>query len=93
MHIPSRKELPDIAQRIAKNKNLNPQDVMNRLVKEKAFVTAVPYAFALLFMGFSLAAITRLWTQVRYNQQTKKYAGKAQPFVKPSFTAFYNKKV
>lgn len=93
MHIPSRKELPDIAQRIAKNKNLNPQDVMNRLVKEKAFVTAVPYAFALLFMGFSLAAITRLWTQFRYNQQTKKQAGTAQPFVKPSFTAFYNKKV
>ena len=68
IHIPSRKELPEIAQRIAKNKNLNAQDVMNKLVKQKAIITGIPYAFSLLFMGFTLAGITRLWTQYRYNQ-------------------------
>lgn len=93
IHIPTRKELPDLAQKIAKERNLKAQDVMNRLVKEKAVITAVPYAFALLFMGFSLAAVSRIWTQYRYNQQKKNNNDtQTNSFVKPSFTAFLNKK-
>ena len=49
-----------------------PAKELSRLTKEKAFVEAVPYAFSLLFMGFTLSAITRLWTQFRYNHQNKK---------------------
>ncbi|MCI1274374.1 MAG: hypothetical protein LKG27_08100 [Clostridiaceae bacterium] len=72
--IPTLKELPELAQNIAKTKNTTVQKELDRLVKEKATITGVPYAFCLVFMGFVLAGISRLWTQYRYNhsQQNKK---------------------
>ena len=69
--LPTRAELPILADKIAKTKNTAPAKELARLTKEKAFVEAVPYAFSLLFMGFTLSAITRLWTQFRYNHQAK----------------------
>ncbi len=69
LEIPKREELPKLAQKIAATKNTQCTKELSRLTKEKAFITAVPYAFSLLFMGFTLSAITRLWTQYRYNKQ------------------------
>lgn len=69
--IPHSKELPNIAQNLAKANNTLPKDELSKLIKQKAFVTAVPYAFSLLFMGFTLSAITRFWTQYRYNHLNK----------------------
>lgn len=69
--IPLRDELPKIADKISKLKNTSKQKELEKLIKQKAFVTAVPYAFSLLFMGVSLSAITRLWTQYRYNKLSK----------------------
>lgn len=69
--IPKRDELPALAEKLSSIKNTQPAKELARLTKEKAFVTAVPYAFSLLFMGFTLSAITRLWTQYRYNHQQK----------------------
>ena len=69
--IPALKELPQIAETAAKTNKTTVQKEFNRLVKEKALVTAVPYAFSLVFMGFLLSGITRLWTQYRYNQEIK----------------------
>ncbi len=69
--IPSLKDLPQIAETAAKTNKTTVQKEFNRLVKEKALVTAVPYAFSLVFMGFLLSGITRLWTQYRYNQEVK----------------------
>lgn len=71
LEIPTRAQLPDLAEKLAKAKNTQSAKELARLTKEKAFVTAVPYAFSLLFMGLSLSAITRLWTQYRYNHQNK----------------------
>ena len=68
---PLRAELPKIAENIAKVKNTSPVKELSRLTKEKAFISLVPYAFSLLFMGFTLSAITRLFTQYRYNKQLK----------------------
>ena len=59
-------------QNIAKKNSTNINDEFKKLLKGKAFITGVPYAFSLLFMGFSLSAITRLWTQFRYNKQQEK---------------------
>ena len=70
--LPTRAELPALAEKAAKLKNSTPAKELSRLTKEKAFVEAVPYAFSLLFMGFTLSAITRLWTQFRNNHQNKK---------------------
>ena len=69
--LPTRAELPTLADKIAKAKNSTQAKELSRLTKEKAFVEAVPYAFSLLFMGFTLSAITRIWTQFRYNHQAK----------------------
>lgn len=65
--VPSLKELPNLAEKIAKERKTKPQIEFNRLVKEKAIITAIPYTFGLVFMGFLLAGITRFWTQYRYN--------------------------
>ena len=68
---PTRAQLPKLAQQISKAKNTSFEKELARLTKEKAFISLVPYAFSLLFMGFTLSAITRLFTQYRYNKQTK----------------------
>jgi len=64
-----RSELDDIAKNIAKQKGTNVKDELNKLVKQKAFVGAVPYLFSIVFMGFLLSAITRLTTQKRYDKE------------------------
>ena len=66
---PARAELPAIAEKIASVKGTDKAKELARLTKEKAFVQGVPYAFSLLFMGLTLSAITRFWTQYRYNRQ------------------------
>lgn len=77
--VPKRADLPKIAQAVSKAKNTNAKDELKRLTKEKAFITGVPYAFSLLFMGFTLSLITRLWTQYRYDKMNKD-ANKALSF-------------
>ena len=67
-NIPGFKELTNVAEKIAKERKTNAQVEFNRLVKEKAIITAIPYGFSLIFMGFLLAGITRFWTQYRYNK-------------------------
>lgn len=95
--IPSLKELPQIAETAAKTNKTTAQKEFNRLVKEKALVTAVPYAFSLVFMGFLLSGITRLWTQYRYNHQVKngkistKTDNNKQPTTQTSEVFFKNK--
>ena len=78
--LPTRAELPALAEKAAKLKNSTPAKELSRLTKEKAFVEVVPYAFSLVFMGFTLSAITRLWTQFRYNHQNKQEAKKEIDF-------------
>ena len=81
LNIPTREQLPELAEKISKTKNTNTAEELARLTKEKAFISAVPYAFSLLFMGFTLSAITRLWTQYRYNHQQKEEAENKLDFV------------
>src|SRR5699024_7311322 len=69
--VPQSADLPNLAENISKLKNTNAKDELKRLTKEKEIITGVPYAFSLLFMGFTLSLITRLWTQYRYNKTHK----------------------
>ncbi len=69
--IPTRDELPKIAQTLAKKNKTAPNIELSKLTKQKAFISAVPYAFSLLFMGFSLSLLTRIFTQYRYNKEHK----------------------
>lgn len=67
--IPRLVELPEIAAKTAKLNKTDAAKELERLTKEKAFISAVPYAFSLLFMGLTLSCITRLFTQYRYNKE------------------------
>lgn len=80
LNLPKQVELPKIAEKVAKEKGTDAVKELSRLTKEKAIITAIPYAFSLLFMGFTLSAITRLWTQYRYNHQAKQNAQKSMDF-------------
>ncbi|MCD7740327.1 MAG: hypothetical protein LUH11_03155 [Candidatus Gastranaerophilales bacterium] len=81
LNIPKREELPALAEKIANTKNTKAKEELSRLTKEKAFISAVPYAFSLIFMGFTLSAITRLWTQYRYNHQQKENVQNTMNFI------------
>ncbi len=69
--IPSSKELPKIAEKLAELRKTNVADELSKLTKQKAIASLVPYLFSIVAMGFTLSAITRFWTQNRYNVEHK----------------------
>ena len=71
INVPSRTELQEIASKLAQKNNTSYEKELSALIKQKAVITGVPYAFSLAVMGFSLSAITRIWTKYRYNHQQK----------------------
>lgn len=72
------KDLKALAEKIAKEKKTSFEAELNRLTKQKAVVSAIPYLFGIVFMGFFLAGITRFWTQYRYNHGKNSPAEKEQ---------------
>lgn len=72
INVPTRNELPEIAKNLALRNKTSPEAELKTLIKQKSVITGVPYLFSLLAMGFSLSAITRLWTKYRYNHQQDK---------------------
>lgn len=73
--VPTLDKIKEIASKIAKEKGSAVDLEYNKLIKQKAVIAGVPYAFTLLFMGFLLAGISRLWTQYRYNHSKQAAKG------------------
>lgn len=71
INVPARKELPEIAENLAKLNNTTKNKELGKLIGQKALITGVPYLFSLAAMGFTLTALTRLWTKYRYDHQIK----------------------
>lgn len=69
--IPTRKELPEIAEHLAKMNKTSKDFELEKLIRQKSVITGVPYLFSLVAMGFTLSAVSRIWTQYRYNHQVK----------------------
>lgn len=69
--IPLSKDFGKLAEKIAPN---NKEAVEKQLLKQKAVISGVPYAFGIVTMGFLLAGINRFWTQHRYNKQQQELA-------------------
>ena len=82
--VPSMEELPKRAKELAKKSNgkMADQEAFNKLFKQKALITMVPFAFSIGFMGLFVAGVSRFFTQYRYNKDLEKNA-KAQ---KATFT-------
>lgn len=70
-NVPSRKELPQIAEKLAKQNNTSVDTELAKLIKQKSVITGVPFLFSLVAMGFTLSAVSRIWTKYRYDQQQK----------------------
>lgn len=93
-NVPTRKELPAIAEKLSKLNKTSVDDELAKLIKQKAVITGVPYLFSLVTMGFVLSAVSRIWTKYRYNQQqkaaTQQKVQQPQDFVKlsPTFQGF-----
>ena len=69
-NIPTRKELPKIAEALALKNKTNVNEELSKLIKQKSVITGVPFLFSLVAMGFTLSAISRIWTSYRYHHQT-----------------------
>jgi hypothetical protein len=69
--IPKRKDLPEIAEKLAKANKTTINEELEKLIKQKAVITGVPYLFSLVTMGFVLSGVSRIWTKYRYNHQQK----------------------
>ena len=96
--VPKRKELPQIAEKLAKAKNTLKEVELDNLIRQKAVITGVPYLFSLIAMGFTLSAVSRIWTKYRYdhgmksdvsaqqnrNQQTENFIK-----ISPAFNGFH----
>ena len=70
-NVPSRKDLPKIAEKLALKNNTNVNEELSKLIKQKSVITGVPFLFSLVAMGFTLSAISRIWTSYRYHHQAK----------------------
>ncbi|MBR2068293.1 MAG: hypothetical protein IJ877_00895 [Candidatus Gastranaerophilales bacterium] len=69
--IPNLEEIEKMAKNKSIQNNIDYKTCYNKLLSQKTLITAVPYLFSLLFMGFTLSAITRLWTAYRYKHSEK----------------------
>lgn len=69
--LPSLKEIEKIAADEATKNKTAAQTEYAKIVKQKAYILGVPYAFTIVFFGFLLAGITRFWTQYRYDNAKK----------------------
>lgn len=90
--VPSRAELPQIAQKISAANKTSYQKELETLIKQKSVITGVPYLFSLVAMGFILSGVSRIWTKYRYDHQQKTAAAENEhlkQYVKnPRFSRF-----
>jgi len=80
LEVPKLEELKGIAQKIYeqnKDKTTYEQE-WKKLLKGKAVITAGPYLFSLVAMGFILSALNRYWTARRYKNGVGR-ENKSQP--------------
>lgn len=86
-NVPTRKELPQIAEKLAKANNTSAETELAKLIKQKSIITGVPFLFSLIAMGFTLSAVSRIWTKYRYDHQQKLQNQKIAE-LNPSFQGF-----
>ncbi len=85
--VPTLKELPKIAEKLAKLNNTSTEKELAEIIKQKSIITGVPFLFSLVAMGFTLSAVSRIWTKYRYDHQQKPQNQKIAE-LNPSFQGF-----
>lgn len=72
LNVPKLSKLPTLAKKLAKEKGTTVEVEFQKLFKQKAVISSVPFLFSMLFMGMFVAGVSRFFTQYRYNQEMKK---------------------
>lgn len=67
--MPTLKQLPRLAAKLAKENGTVKQEEFEKLFKQKAAIIGIPALFGLIVMGFFVAAYSRVFTQYRYNKE------------------------
>ncbi len=89
LKVPTLKELPELAEKLAKENGTKVEDEFKKIFKQKSLITTVPFLFSIGFMGMFVAGVSRLFTQYRYNQEQKKnLANQSISFGKTSMEEF-----
>lgn len=91
LEVPTLKELTNTAVELAKKKNTSAQIEFKKLFKQKAVISAVPFAFSIGFMGLFVAGISRAFTKFRYIQEKKKQNILNNNLVQINIDEFLNK--
>ena len=58
-----------MAKKIQAEKGGNYNDIYKKLLKQKTLISGVPFLFGIGVMGFFVAAVSRYFTQYRYDKE------------------------
>lgn len=90
--IPTFKQLPDMAEKIATSAKTDAEGIYKNLCKQKALVTIAPFLFSMLVMGLFVAGISRKFTQFRYDKdKIKNMQNNPMSFGRLTLDEFKNK--
>ncbi len=71
LNAPKLKDLPKLAETLAKRNKTTIEAEYKKLFKQKSTLILAPFAFGIGVMGFFVAGVSRYFTQYRYNQEQK----------------------
>lgn len=71
LEVPALKDLGALAEKLQKEKGGNYNDIYKKLLKQKTLISGVPFLFGIGVMGFFVAAVSRYFTQYRYDKDKK----------------------
>ncbi|MDD3237124.1 MAG: hypothetical protein PHV37_03405 [Candidatus Gastranaerophilales bacterium] len=71
LEVPSLKELPELAEKLAKQNGSAIESEYKNIFKQKALISTAPFVFSMGFMGLFVAGCSRFFTQLRYNKDKK----------------------
>lgn len=69
LEVPTLKDLTSLAKKIQAEKGGNYSDIYKKLLKQKTLISGVPFLFGIGVMGFFVAAVSRYFTQYRYDKE------------------------
>ena len=72
LEVPTLKELTLLAKKIQAEKGGNYNEIYKKLLKQKTLISGVPFLFGIGIMGFFVAAVSRYFTQYRYDKEKAK---------------------
>ena len=69
LEVPTLKDLTSLAKKIQAERGGNYSDIYKKLLKQKTLISGVPFLFGIGVMGFFVAAVSRYFTQYRYDKE------------------------